>query len=126
MTEQVEEIVDVEEDRLKYRVEYIRENLIQLSQKLREKIPQGLTDQDLTKDDTFKNWVVVNSVYDASMKDESDDGFNRMLYYLYDKSKGNIARLVSNYDIDIKFNSAGQLEDIKLIVLEEEEEGSDE
>ena len=32
MIEQVEEIVDVEEDRLQYRVEYIRENLIQLSQ----------------------------------------------------------------------------------------------
>jgi hypothetical protein len=122
MSEQVEEIIDIEEDRLKYRVEYIRENLLQLSQKLRDKIPQDLTDQDLTKDDTFKNWVVVNSVYDASMKDESDDGFNRMLYYLYDKSKGNIARLVSNYDIDIKFNSAGQLEDIRLTVLEEEED----
>lgn len=122
MSEQVEEIVDVEEDRLKYRVEYIRENLIQLSKKLREQIPQGLTDQDLTKDDTFKNWVVVNSIYDASMKDTGDDGFNRMLYYLYDKSKGNIARLVSNYDIDIKFNSAGQLEDIRLTVLEEEED----
>lgn len=120
MSEQIEEIVDVEEDRLKYRVEYIRENLLQLSQKLRDKIPQDLTDQDLTQDNTFKNWVVVNSVYDASMKDESGEGFNRMLYYLYDKSKGNIARLVSNYDIDIKFNSAGQLEDIKLIVLEEE------
>ena len=122
MSEQVEEIVDVKEDRLKYRVEYIRENLIQLSKKLREQIPQGLTDQDLTKDDTFKNWVVVNSIYDASMKDTGDDGFNRMLYYLYDKSKGNIARLVSNYDIDIKFNSAGQLEDIRLTVLEEEED----
>ena len=121
MSEQIEEIVDVEEDRLKYRVEYIRENLLQLSQKLRDKIPQDLTDQDLTQDNTFKNWVVVNSVYDASMKDESGEGFNRMLYYLYDKSKGNIARLVSNYDIDIKFNSAGQLEDIKLVVLEEEE-----
>ena len=121
MSEQVEEIIDIEEDRLKYRVEYIRENLLQLSQKLRDKIPQDLTDQDLTKDDTFKNWVVVNSVYDASMKDENGEGFNRMLYYLYDKSKGNIARLVSNYDIDIKFNSGGQLEDIKLIVLEEEE-----
>ena len=120
MSEQIEEIVDVEEDRLKYRVEYIRENLLQLSQKLRDKIPQDLTDQDLTQDNTFKNWVVVNSVYDASMKDESGEGVNRMLYYLYDKSKGNIARLVSNYDIDIKFNSAGQLEDIKLIVLEEE------
>jgi len=121
MSEQVEEIIDIEDDRLKYRVEYIRENLLQLSQKLRDKIPQDLTDQDLTKDDTFKNWVVVNSVYDASMKDENGEGFNRMLYYLYDKSKGNIARLVSNYDIDIKFNSGGQLEDIKLIVLEEEE-----
>ena len=97
---------------------------MQLSEKLREQIPQGLTDQDLTVDNTFKNWVVVNSIYDASMKDQSDEGFNRMLYYLYDKSKGNIARMVSNYDINIKFNSAGQLEDIKLIVLEEE--GSDE
>tara|TARA_Y100001938_G_C8092976_1_gene436247 strand:- start:2198 stop:2572 length:375 start_codon:yes stop_codon:yes gene_type:complete len=121
MSEQVEEIIDIEEDRLKYRVEYIRENLVQLSDKLRENIPQGLTDEDLTKDDTFKNWVVVNSIYDASVKDSGDDGFNRMLYYLYDKSRGNIARLVSNYDINIKFNTAGQLEDIKLIVLEEEE-----
>ena len=121
MSEQIEQLVDIEEDRLKYRIEYIRENLVQLSEKLREQIPQGLTDQDLTVDNTFKNWVVVNSIYDASMKDQSDEGFNRMLYYLYDKSKGNIARMVSNYDINIKFNSAGQLEDIKLIVLEEEE-----
>ena len=120
MSEQIEQLVDIEEDRLKYRIEYIRENLVQLSQKLREQIPQGLTDQDLTVDSTFKNWVVVNSIYDASMKDQNDEGFNRMLYYLYDKSKGNIARMVSNYDINIKFNSAGQLEDIKLIVLEEE------
>ena len=124
MSEQIEQLVDIEEDRLKYRIEYIRENLVQLSEKLREQIPQGLTDQDLTVDNTFKNWVVVNSIYDASMKDQSDEGFNRMLYYLYDKSKGNIARMVSNYDINIKFNSASQLEDIKLIVLEEE--GSDE
>ena len=121
MSEQIDQLVDVEDDRLKYRIEYIRENLVQLSEKLREQIPQGLTDQDLTVDNTFKNWVVVNSIYDASMKDQVDEGFNRMLYYLYDKSKGNIARMVSNYDINIKFNSAGQLEDIKLIVLEEEE-----
>ena len=45
-----------------------------------------------------------------------------MLYYLFDKCRGNIARIVSNYDINIKFNSAGQLEDIKLIVLEEEKD----
>ena len=95
MSEQVEEIIDIEEDRLKYRVDYIRENLIQLSDKLREKIPQGLTDEDLTKDDTFKNWVVVNSIYDASMKDKTSDCFNRMLYFLH-RYLRNLYRLFHN------------------------------
>ncbi len=115
-----EKVLNVEEDRLKYRVEYIRENLVQLSKKLRELIPKDLTDQDLTQDNTFKQWVIINSIYDTSLKDESHDGFNRMLYFLFDKAKGNIARLVNNYDIDIKLNGAGQLEDMNLIVLETE------
>ena len=116
----IEKVLNVEEDRLKYRVEYIRENLVQLSKKLRELVPKDLTDQDLTQDNTLKQWVIVNSIYDASMKDESHDGFNRMLYFLFDKAKGNIARLVNNYDIDIKLNGAGQLEDMNLVVLETE------
>ena len=94
--------------------------MVQLSKKLRELIPKDLTDQDLTQDNTFKQWVIVNSIYDASMKDESHDGFNRMLYFLFDKAKGNIARLVNNYDIAIKLNGAGQLEDMSLVVLETE------
>ena len=94
--------------------------MIQLSKKLRELVPKDLTDQDLTQDNTLKQWVIVNSIYDASMKDESHDGFNRMLYFLFDKAKGNIARLVNNYDIDIKLNGAGQLEDMSLVVLETE------
>ena len=116
----IEKVLNVEEDRLKYRVEYIRENLVQLSKKLRELIPKDLTDQDLTQDNTLKQWVIVNSIYDASMKDESHDGFNRMLYFLFDKAKGNIPRLVNNYDIAIKLNGAGQLEDMSLVVLETE------
>ena len=116
----IEKVLNVEEDRLKYRVEYIRENLVQLSKKLRELVPKDLTDQDLTQDNTLKQWVIVNSIYDASMKGESHDGFNRMLYFLFDKAKGNIARLVNNYDIAIKLNGAGQLEDMSLVVLETE------
>ena len=115
-----EKVLNVEEDRLKYRVEYIRENLVQLSKKLRELVPKDLTDQDLTQDNTLKQWVIVNSIYDASMKDESHDGFNRMLYFLFDKAKGNIARLVNSFDINIKLNGAGQLEDMNLVVLETE------
>tara|TARA_R100000963_G_C4594037_1_gene70196 strand:+ start:153 stop:536 length:384 start_codon:yes stop_codon:yes gene_type:complete len=127
MSEVIEELLEVDEEKLKYRVEYIKDNLLKMSEKLREDIPQGLTDQDLTEDNTFRHWVIVNSIYDAAQKDDTDQGFNRMLYYLFDKSKGNIARLVNNYDIDIKFNSAGQLEDMSLVIMETETyEGDDE
>ena len=127
MSEVMEELLDVDEEKLKYRIDYIKENLIQMSQKLREEIPDNLTDQDLTEHNVFRNWVIVNSIYDAAIKDEADQGFNRMLYFLFDKCKGNIARLVNNYDIDIKLNSAGQLEDIKLVIMETETyEGDDE
>ena len=98
-----------------------------MSHKLREDIRDNLTDQDLTEHNVFRNWVIVNSIYDAANKEEADQGFNRMLYFLFDKCKGNIARLVNNYDIEIKLNSAGQLEDIKLVIMETETyEGDDE
>ena len=127
MSEVMEELLDVDEEKLKYRVEYIKENLLQMSTKLRGEIPENLTDQDLTEDNVFRNWIIVNSIYDAANRDEADQGFNRMLYFLFDKCKGNIARLVNNYDIDIKLNSAGQLEDINLVIMETETyEGDDE
>ena len=115
-----EEILEVDEDKLVYRVGYIKERLLQMSTALRGKIPPDLTDQDLTENNVFKQWVIVNSIYDAANRDESNDSFNRMLYYLFDKSKGNIARLVNNYDINIELNDAGQLEDMQLVVLETE------
>ena len=122
-----EEILEVDEDKLVYRVGYIKEKLLQISTALRGKIPPDLTDQDLTEDDAFKQWIIVNSIYDASVQDESNDGFNRLLYYLFDKSRGNVARLVNNYDVNIKLNDAGQLEDMQLVVLETEtaEESND-
>ena len=120
MSEKTEELLDVDEEKLKYRINYIKENLLQMSHKLREEIPEDLTDQDLTEDNVFRNWIIVNSIYDAANKDDADQGFNRMLYFLFDKSKGNIARLVNNYDINIKLNGAGQLEDINLVVMETE------
>ena len=122
-----EEILEVDEDKLVYRVGYIKEKLLQISTAMRGKIPPDLTDQDLTEDNAFKQWIIVNSIYDASVQDEGNDGFNRLLYYLFDKSRGNVARLVNNYDINIKLNDAGQLEDMQLVVLETEtaEESND-
>ena len=120
MSEVMEELLEVDEEKLKYRIDYIKENLLQMSIKLRDEIPEDLTDQDLTEHNVFRNWVIVNSIYDAANRDEADQGFNRMLYFLFDKCKGNIARLVNNYDIDIKLNSVGELEDIKLVIMETE------
>ena len=114
------EILEIDEDRLGYRVGYIKEKLLQMSKSLRDQIPEDLTDQDLKEDNAFKQWIIINSIYDASQTDVENENFNRMLYYLFDKSKGNIARLVNNYDINIKLNSAGQLEDMNLVVLETE------
>ena len=114
------EILEIDEDRLGYRVGYIKEKLLQMSKSLRVQIPEDLTDQDLTEDNAFKQWIIINSIYDASQIDVENENFNRMLYYLFDKSKGNIARLVNSYDINIKLNSAGQLEDMNLVVLETE------
>ena len=123
-----EEILEVDEDKLVYRVGYIKEKLLQMSTALRGNIPPDLTDKDLTEDNAFKQWIIVNSIYDASVQDEGNDGFNRLLYYLFDKSKGNVARLVNDYDINIKVNDAGQLEDMELVILETEtaEESNDE
>lgn len=114
------EILEIDETRLGYRVGYIKEKLLQMSKSLREQIPEDLTDKDLTEDNAFKQWIIINSIYDASQTDVENENFNRMLYYLFDKSKGNIARLVNNYDVNIKLNSAGQLEDMNLVVLETE------
>ena len=115
-----EEILEVDEDKLVYRVGYIKEKLLQMSTALRGNIPPDLTDKDLTEDNAFKQWIIVNSIYDASVQDENNDGFNRLLYYLFDKSRGNVARLVNDYDINIKVNDAGQLEDMQLVILETE------
>ena len=118
--ESVDEMVSVDEDRLVSRIDYIRENLLQLTTKLREKVPQNISDQDLIEDNAFKQWVIVNSIYDASIKDENNDDFNRMLYFLFDRAKGNMGQLINNYDINVKLNSAGQLEDMSLVVVETE------
>ena len=116
----VDEIVSVHEDRFVYRIDYIRENLLQLTKNLRDKVPQNISDQDLIEDNVFKQWVIVNSIYDASIKDENNEDFNRMLYFLFDRAKGNMGVLINNYDINIKLNSAGQLEDMSLVVMETE------
>ena len=113
-------LVDIEESKLGNRIKFLQDPLLEASKALRSKIPEGIRDSDLTKDDFFKQWVICNTVYDSSLKDINNEGFNRMLYYMFEEVGENVPRLLNQYDIRVDMNSAGQLENIELIVLETE------
>ena len=115
-----EKLLDVNETTLASRITFLQEQLVKASQALRSEIDPTLSDQNLTEDNTFKQWVVCNSVYDASIKDIQNEGFNRMLYWMFEESGSNIPRLLSNYDVKVDLNNKGELEAIQLVVIETE------
>ena len=115
-----EKFLDVNETTLATRITFLQEQLVKASQTLRSEVDPSLSDQDLTEDNTFKQWVVCNSVYDASIKDVQNEGFNRMLYWMFEESGSNIPRLLSNYDVSVDLDENGQLKGIQLIVVETE------
>tara|TARA_Y100000034_G_C6885039_1_gene406235 strand:- start:468 stop:878 length:411 start_codon:yes stop_codon:yes gene_type:complete len=115
-----EKLLDVNETTLASRITFLQEQLVKASQALRSEIDPTLSDQNLTEDNTFKQWVVCNSVYDASIKDIQNEGFNRMLYWMFEESGSNIPRLLSNYDVKVDLNDKGELEAIQLVVIETE------
>ena len=78
-----EKFLDVNETTLATRITFLQGQLVKASQTLRSEVDPSLSDQDLTEDNTFKQWVVCNSVYDASIKDVQNEGFNRMLYWMF-------------------------------------------
>ena len=115
-----EKLLDVNESTLSNRVNFLQEQLVKASKVLRADIDPTLADQNLTENNTFKQWVVCNSVYDASIKVVSNEGFNRMLYWMFEEVGNNIPKLLSNYDVRVDLNEKGDLENIQLIVVETE------
>ena len=115
-----EKLLDVNESTLSNRVNFLQEQLVKASKVLRADIDPTMADQNLTENNTFKQWVVCNSVYDASIKDVSNEGFNRMLYWMFEEVGNNIPKLLSNYDVRVDINEKGDLENIQLIVVETE------
>ena len=120
MTQQEETILDVDEKQLNVRIGVLRDKLLEASKALRAQVPHDLTDTDLTENGFFKQWVICNTVYDSSIRDVNNEAFNRMLYYMFEENGGDIGRLLNQYDLKVDINSAGQLENIELIILETE------
>ena len=120
MTEQEETLLDIDEKKLSSRLEFLRGKLLDASKALRSQVPSNISDADLTENGFFKQWVICNTVYDSSIKDVNNEAFNRMLYYMFEENGGDIARLLNQYDLKVDINSAGQLENIELIILETE------
>ena len=120
MTQQEETILDVDEKQLNVRIGILRDKLLEASKALRAQVPHDLTDTDLTENGFFKQWVICNTVYDSSIRDVNNEAFNRMLYYMFEENGGDVGRLLNQYDLKVDINSAGQLENIELIILETE------
>ena len=118
------QLLEINENTLSIRIGFLQEQLTKASTVLRAEIDPSIADQDLTEDNTFKQWVVCNSVYDASIKDVHNEGFNRMLYWMFEEVGNNVPKLLSNYDVKVDLNAKGQLENIQLIVIETESETS--
>ena len=118
---QEEQILNVDEKKLSRRVEFLRGKLLEASKALRAQVPKDLSDDDLTQDGSFRQWIICNTVYDSSLKDVNNEDFNRMLYYMFEKGGGHlVSKLLNQYDIRVEMNDAGQLHNIELIVLETE------
>ena len=45
---------------------------------------------------------------------------NRMLYYMFDATKGDLPSLLSQYDVDVDLTEDGKLKNVNLIILEPE------
>ena len=121
MSESLEKkLLDVEDKILSTRIKFLQGRLLEVSKVLRSNVPEGMMDSDLTEDSFFKQWVICNTVYNSSTKDENNEGFNRMLYYMFEEVGGDVPRLLNQYDLKIDMNDEGQLQDIQLVVLETE------
>jgi len=118
--EEQDKILDVDEKLIDNRVKFIQKELLSVSDKLRKNIPEIADNEELIKNEIFKQWFICNTIYDSSLLDEDNTAFNRLLYYMYDNSGASIPRLLSNYDMQEKRDAEGNLIDIGLIIIEPE------
>ncbi len=123
MTEEIEEkILDIDENTLQSRIVFIRDKILDVASTLRTQVPEGIENEELVTNEYFKQWFIANSIFDASLKDIDNEGINRMLYFMFEETKGNIPLLLSHYDVKVELDSNGKLDSIQLVVLEEEGE----
>ena len=122
MAEEMGKLLDVDDDSLNTRVEFIRSKMIDAAETLRKEIPEDIHNKDLIHNDYFKQWFIANSIYDASLKDIQNEGINRMLYFMFEETKGNLPLILSQYDVKVDIGEDGSLKNIELVILEEEGE----
>ena len=97
--ESEEKILDIEDSILENRIDIIRNILIKTSDIFRKNI-KSESDEDLINNDNFKIWMINNLIIDQSLKEDNEE-FNRLMYYMFEKSNKNVVKFLSNYDMKI-------------------------
>jgi hypothetical protein len=117
MSEEV--LIDIKEESLVARVDYIKEELNKISYALRSQLSGDMSNEELLESIYFKQWIISNEI----IKKINEGGdYNRLLYFLYEKCDNNILYLMSHYDIDFETDQDGNITKINLVILEEQDE----
>ena len=115
-----EKFIDIDRGILNVRIDNVKEQLISLSTNIRKNVPTDMPEEELLKNDLFKRWMIANLILDSSNKDEENESFNLLLYYMFEQCN-TIYDLVAQYDLEISRNEDGSY-NFGLIVIEPEEE----
>lgn len=115
----VQEVLNINYDDLIVRLAVIRKQLSDARHSLRAKVPENLADEELLANQAFKNCLIANTILQMSESDADDNSFNILLYFLYEKCKGSIIDLISQYEIVITKDEEGKFKfDLRIIETE--------
>lgn len=119
MSDEIEKFFDVEEEELNSRILFIVNLLEKYIEETRSKIPEDLDGDILFENKDFVNWNIANLILLNSKKDINNSAFNRLVYFMFEQTGGNIDDLIAQYNIQPKYDN-GILVGYSLIILEEQ------
>ncbi len=118
LTDDVQELLNIEDDVLEVRMIFIQQQLKDRSIDLRRSLDSTSLTKELIDEENFKKWYIASEVLKQTYA--NSDTFNRILYYMYEQCNRNLETLLSFYDLEFeKDEVSGEIKGISLIVLEE-------
>mgnify|MGYP001572438605 CR=1 FL=1 len=123
-TQEVDKILDIDDETLKIRVQFIQEALQKTVDILRKNIPEDLSDDDAAQNENFRNWTLTNLIISILRNDKLNLAASRLAYFLFEKSDKNIIKFISHFSLTLDYEVKNSIRTPKWgIVINEQENG---